>query len=261
MAFSPDTPEPRPAELADLSALADGTLEPARCDEVRARIEASPQLTALYERERRVVELLHETRSTDRAPERLRARIEADRGRAARPSRRARLRYGGALATALAAVALAFVLILPAGTLLAPSVSQAAALASRGVTAAAPVADPGDPLRLGADIEDVYFPNWAASHGWKAVGRRFDRINGRPAMTVFYERDGVQIAYTIVGAPALKVPPARKVTWSHNVQYVILTLGGRQVVTWRNNNHTCVLSAPRGAVSTHTLQQLAESSG
>src|SRR5579862_295907 len=100
MAFSPDNPEPRPAELADLSALADGTLDPARRDEVRARIDSSPQLTALYERERQVVELLHETRAADRAPERLRTRIEADRRRAARSSRRTRLLYGGALAAA-----------------------------------------------------------------------------------------------------------------------------------------------------------------
>ena len=48
MASSTDNPEPRSAELADLSALADGTLDAARRDEVRARIKASPELSALY---------------------------------------------------------------------------------------------------------------------------------------------------------------------------------------------------------------------
>ena len=55
-------------ELAELSALADGTLDPARRADVEAKIAASPELSALYERERRVVEALHQTRATERAP-------------------------------------------------------------------------------------------------------------------------------------------------------------------------------------------------
>ena len=66
-------------ELAELSALADGTLDPARRVEVEARIAASPELSALYERERRVVAALHQARATERAPDQLRARIEAAR--------------------------------------------------------------------------------------------------------------------------------------------------------------------------------------
>ena len=41
------------SKLAELSALADGTLEPARRAEVKAQIAASPERHALYERERR----------------------------------------------------------------------------------------------------------------------------------------------------------------------------------------------------------------
>ena len=85
MGTDADTPELHPRELADLSALADGTIDPARREEVRARIDASPHLTALYARERRVVELLHEVRATDRAPAGLRARIEDLQG--SRPAR------------------------------------------------------------------------------------------------------------------------------------------------------------------------------
>ena len=93
----------------------------------------SPELSSLYERERRVVELLHEARSTDRAPAALRARIEASRPTRPCVARR-RAGYGGALAGALAAAVLALVLILPGGSPGAPSVSQAAGLAMLGPT-------------------------------------------------------------------------------------------------------------------------------
>ena len=122
-------------ELADLSALADGTIDPARRAEVEAHIAASPELSTLYERERRVVEMLHHAAVTDRAPAALRARIEAQRPKPAVRARR-RVGYAGALAGALAAVALALVLILPGGTPGSPSVSDAAALAVTGANAA-----------------------------------------------------------------------------------------------------------------------------
>ena len=82
MASSADHTKPTAADLAELSALADGTLDPARRATVEARIAASPELTALYGRERRVVEALDQARATERAPAALRTRIDA-----ARPSR------------------------------------------------------------------------------------------------------------------------------------------------------------------------------
>src|SRR6185437_9414640 len=147
MASRAENTQPTAAELADLSGLADGTLDPNRRTEVEATIAASPELSALYERERRVVEALHQARATERAPERLRARIEA-----ARPARpvvaRRRLAYVGGLAGALAAVALALVLVLPGGSPGAPSVSAAAALATRGATQAPPAPDPVRPQAM-----------------------------------------------------------------------------------------------------------------
>jgi hypothetical protein len=255
MARDAETPELRARELADLSALADGTLDPARRDAVLARISSSPELSALYERERRVAELLREARATDRAPEGLRRRIEAQR-----PSRgtalRSRMGYGGALAGALAAVVLALVLILPAGTPGAPSVSQAAALGLRAPTAAAPAPDPSAPtVKLGRDIEDVYFPNWSSRFHWRAVGQRSDRLNGRLALTVYYQWHGHRIAYTIVGAPALTTPAATVTAFTRGTEYRTLRLDGRLVVTWRRAGHTCVLSG--AGVSGGELQLLA----
>jgi anti-sigma factor RsiW len=245
---------PTPDELPDLSKLADGSLDAARRDEVRARIERSPELSASYERERRVVALLHESRATERAPAALRARIEGARPSPAVRTRR-RLGYAGGLSAALAAIVLVLVLALPGGSPGAPSLSQAAALAVRGPAAAAPAPDPDAPQRqLGQSLEQVYFPNWMTRFGWRAVGQRTDRLDGRRAVTVYYEWHGQRIAYTIVGAPALNEPAVR-VTQLNGVQLRTLRLGGRLVVTWQRDGHTCVLSG--AAVSPAELRHLA----
>jgi hypothetical protein len=153
---------------------------------------------------------------------------------------------------------LALVLILPAGTPGAPSVSQAALLALRGSQAPAPADDPSAPgVKLNMDIENVYFPDWAKRFGWRAVGQRIDHLNGRLAKTVYYEWHGHQVAYTIVGAPALKSPAARVAVYANGTAYLRLTLGGRLIVTWRRDGHTCVLSGTN--VPGWQLQQLAAS--
>ncbi len=241
MARVSNTPDFTAKQLADLSALADGTLDPARRGEVEAWVASSPELRALYERERRAVEILHRARATDRAPAALRARIESERP-SPRVRNRRRFAYGAALAGAIAAVVLALALIVPTGTPGAPSVSEAAALALRGPNASAPVPDPRYPAsRLRQDVDEIYFPNWATAFGWSPVGTRIDHINGRQAVTVYYERRGKRVAYTIVSAPALKVPAA-SVTTVHGTEMQTLTLNGRWVVTWRRNDHTCLLS-------------------
>jgi anti-sigma factor RsiW len=254
MALPADNPQPRRRELADLSALADGTLEPSRRRVVEARIAASPELTALYERERRMVTALHDARQTDRAPARLRARIEAQQPRARSRARR-RVGYAGGLAAALAAILLALVLVLPSGTPGAPSLGQAAALARRGAAAAPPQADSGAPsVKLEENVGDVYFPNWAARFGWRAVGQRVDHINGRLAVTVYYKRHQTILAYTIIAAPVLQAPGA-PVMRLNGTDLQTLRVGGRLVVTWRRAGHTCVLSAV--SVPASDLQHLA----
>ncbi|HET7049785.1 MAG TPA: hypothetical protein VFI54_16100 [Solirubrobacteraceae bacterium] len=241
-------------ELADLSALADGTIDPARRPEVEAHIAASPELSALYERERRVVEMLHHAAVTDRAPASLRARIEAQRPKPAARARR-RIGYGSALAGALAAVALALALILPNGTPGSPSVSDAAALAVKGANQPAPVPRPDEPSgTIGDGIQDVYFPDWKGHFHAVAVGQRTDGLGGRPAVTVYYRWKGKMVAYTIVGVPALSQPNA-SVTHKNGVALRTLRIDGRTVVTWRRDGHTCVISGPGLAAS--DLQRLA----
>jgi anti-sigma factor RsiW len=254
MASQTEHSKPTTTELAELSALADGTLDPARRATVEAHISASPELSALYERERRVVSALHEARESERAPAALRARIEASRPGKRTVARR-RFGYGAALAGALAAVALALVLALPSGTPGSPSVSDAAALAVRGPAQAAPVPDPADPAaRLSRNVGDAYFPNWASSFGLRAVGARTDELDGRNAVTVYYDWKGERIAYTIVGPPALAQPAAHG-TWLHGTELRTLAKDGHVVVTWRRASATCVLSG-RG-VTAAELQKLA----
>jgi ribosomal protein L34 len=254
MASRAENTQPTLADLADLSALADGTLDPARRDQVEAKISASPELSALYERERRVVEALHQARATERAPERLRARIEA-----ARPARkvvaRRRLRYAGGLAGALAALALALVLALPGGAPGAPSVSDAAGLAVRGPTQAPPTPDPTSPgATLHQNVGEVYFPNWDRKFGWRAVGARTDQLGGHKAITVYYQWHNHRIAYTIVSEPTLAQPAAHR-TWLHGTELRTLTHNGRLVVSWYRAGDTCVLSG--SGVKAAELQKLA----
>jgi hypothetical protein len=241
-------------EQAELSALADGSLDPARRASVEARIAASPELGALYERERRVVEMVHRANAAERAPARLRARIEAQR-----PSPRVRARrragYASGFAVALAGVVLAVVLVLPGGSPGSPSVSQAAALAGLGPTHAPPTPDPSAPkVKLGRGVQEVYFPNWEHSFGARAIGQRSDGLGGRPAVTVYYRWHGKTLAYTIVGLPPLSEPAAPVTQWNGS-QLRTLRLDGRFVVTWRRDGHTCVLSGK--GVSPGQLQKLA----
>lgn len=235
--------EPSASLLADLSALADGAIEPTRETAVRELIAASPRLRERYERERRAVAALHAARA-DRAPQRLRVRIEAERRARTRSGWRAprgRLAYGG-LAATLAAAAVAIALLLPGGTPGGPSASQAAGLALHGSAGPAPAPDPRNPAgTLSQVIQEVYFPNWTGWFGWRPVGMRTDRLDGRQTVTVYYQRHTQQIAYTIVAAPALR-RPGSVVRTVNGTAIQALGLANRRVVTWRRTGHTCVLS-------------------
>jgi hypothetical protein len=251
---SPDELNLSHSELTKLSALADGTLDPAQRASVQAWIDADPQRRELYERERAVVERIHQVRAATPAPAALRERITA--GRAPRPARTGwRTGYVVALGTAVAAVALALGLTLPGGGPASPSVAQAASLAVRGPAQPAPGPNPKDPaVKLNREIQEIYFPNWSHSFGWHAVGQRVDSLGQRQAVTVYYGRGQAQVAYTIVGAgvladpggPAISLNGYRLYTWSS---------GSRTIVSWRRDNHTCILSGI--GVPATVLQHLA----
>jgi hypothetical protein len=143
-------------------------------------------------------------------------------------------------------------LVLPGGSPGAPSVGQAASLAFRGPVLGAPAVDQTG-TKLNRELEDVYFPNWNRL-GWSAAGQRSDEIGGRKAVTVYYNRGGTEIAYTILSRPVLNWPGAQT-RWLRGTKVQSFHLNGRTVVTWRRGNHTCVLSG--AGVSTHVLSELA----
>jgi len=252
-------PEPHlsPAQVKNLSALADGTLHPAQQASVQAWIDADPSLRRLYERERRAVAHLNAARAHDRAPERLRARIEAARGatrtRARRSPRLGQLSLaGGALATATAAIVIG---LSGGGTSIPPALGQAAALATLGPTQPAPPPNPDAPrVKLDVDVQDVYFPNWSTQFHWRATGVRIDQVASRPAVTVYYGWRHDQLAYTILGTGPLPQPGGQPVVLGGYRLYTF-TSGRRTIVTWRRDGHTCVLSAT--GVPVRIMQRLA----
>jgi anti-sigma factor RsiW len=247
-----DEPQLTSEELADLTALADGSIDASRRPAVEARIAAAPATRELFERERDVVKILHQARADTHAPASLRERVDGDRRAATRTRSRRRLGFAGGLA-ALAAVAIVAVVLSGSTSPQPPSVAHVATLALRGPSAPAPGPAPGDPVtRLAAQVGDIYFPNYAVLNSYTAVGQRRDLVSDRTAVTVFYARDGKRVAYTIVGGPALSEPAGQ--AWAGG--YKFLTVGPRTVITWRRDGHTCVMSAT--GVSRAVLLQMAQ---
>jgi hypothetical protein len=142
------------------------------------------------------------------------------------------------VAGAVAAVIAALV-VLGGG---APGVDDVAAAAVRAPTAKVAAVPPTSPL-LKESVENVIFPNYFTKFGWKAVGTRTDEIGGRDTRTVFYEKDGKRIAYTIVAGDALEWPDGASKTDVEGTVVRALELEGRNVVTWKRGGRTCVLSS------------------
>ncbi len=226
------------AELADLSALADGSLAAARRPEVEAMIAASPELRERYARERDVVARLHAARRAERAPAGLRARLEPERPGRRAPVRRRGIAWPAAALAGAVAVALVIVLLIPSGTPASPTIAEAAALAARG--AVSPIASPATsgPGLLAEHVGGLHFPA-SLGLGLHATAKRTDRLDGRQVVTVYYSGRGVHLAYAIVATPVLP-KPSRATRWPGG--YYELRSGGRAVLTWRSGGHTCVIS-------------------
>jgi hypothetical protein len=225
--------------IRELAQLADGSLGAWERAELEARVSPSPTLRAALERQRAGAGAL---RGLDlHAGPSLRQRIAGATAPTPRPARGRRLRLGGALAGAVAAVALAAVLILPSSGG-GPTVIETAQLADRPATGAVAVDSSNDRL-LAANVEGVPFPNWRGEFGWREAGTRSDELGGRTARTVFYEHDGRRVAYTIVSGGGISAPAGSTPATGNGVHLHSLTDGGRRAVTWWRDGRTCVLSS------------------
>jgi anti-sigma factor RsiW len=221
-------------ELADLGALADGSLPAERRAEVEARVAASPALRDAAERQR-VAVAAAQALAGDRPSPALVASVDALQPR--RRRRAPRLALAGGLAAVAAIVAAIVLTGGPSG----PSVADAARLATQPANAPAPAPTVPGSTRLAADVEGVPFPDLAAFAGWQVTGVRRGQVNGRDATAVFYEKGGRRIAYVIVAGSALSTPSAGSATSQGGVEYRTLQLNGRPAVTWRRAGHTCIL--------------------
>jgi anti-sigma factor RsiW len=241
-------------QMAELSALADGTLSAERRPAVEAWVDASPRLQELVERQRRSLAATRATAS-EPAPASLRAAVEARvaerRGRRhGTPRLVPQLALGGA---AVAGTTVALVLALSGGAA-APTVADAAALAARPPTGPPPAPLKSSKTELATAVDGVQFPDFRRIYGWRAVGERRGRIDGRDAKVVYYRKGGRRIAYAIVSGPGLSAPSGGGAAVRHGVQYQAFRAEGQPAVTWRRVGHTCVLS---GAASHAELLALA----
>jgi hypothetical protein len=200
-------------------------------------------------RARRGEELISAAVADVRAPQSLREAIERDRERTIARARvpfwrrhRWALAATGVAAAALAAVAIA----LDTGSDTAePSLNQVYAAARLDPTASAPASLGGTPPVLDAKVGNLVFPDWQQSFDWRAVGRRMDTLSGRSVMTVFYRNpEGARLGYAVVsGDPLGGNPPGRRLTRSGKT-YHVAEAGGRTLVTWTQQGHTCAIIAP-----------------
>ena len=242
--------EPREEELA---ALADGSLAEQRREALEARVDESPELAALLEEQERAIAVVRGAATEVEAPAALRARLQA-RPRQRAPRTRSRpIAIAGGIA-AVAAAALVLLLTLPGGAG-GPGLAQAAALTTKPATGPAPAVSTATPKLLDETVGEIPFPSWLEEFGWRATGVRTDVIDGRDATTVFYEKNGRRIGYTIVAGDALDVPEGATPAQREGVELAGLTLDGRQVVTWKRGGLTCILSGD--IVDRSTLLKLA----
>src|SRR5438876_5605421 len=170
--------------MAELCALADGTLPAERRAEVEARVAASSELQELLERQRRAV-LAAQTLGAENVPESLLRGVEARaRALAARRARSPRLVPRFALAGAAAVTAAVVAAVGLSGGPGAPSAADAARLGTQAPTGPAPRPAGKTGTKLAAAVEGVHFPNLNVFAGWRAVGVRHGRIGGRDATVV-----------------------------------------------------------------------------
>lgn len=240
-------------DMAELAALADGTLPAERRALLEARVAASAELRDALERQRRAVAATRAA-ATEPAPASLRTTVERSIGDRATGRRRSRLvpglAFGGALAAATAIV-LALVLTgAPSG----PTVADAARLATSPPTGPAPTRLADSKSKLTVQVDGVVFPDLARAYGWKPVGVRSDEVDGRAATVVYYEKGGKRIGYVVLAGSAIPQPSGAHVVNQRGVRYAALDVDGHSTVTWERLGHTCVIT---GATSHSELLRLA----
>jgi len=194
------------------------------------------------------------TSTATEAPAALRDRIAAERDRTlVRRTVVKRMKLTGTMAAAAAVLGVAVALVAP-GHPSVPSSLDAAALATRGAVAGAPLHDPVHPHLLRVAVAGVPFPRWEERFPWRPSGQRTDAIGDRVTMTVYYDDPrGVRLGYTIVDGDALPWPDGARRVVRNGVDVRVLRGHGRVVAFWRVHGHTCIISAPESVPDTRMI--------
>ncbi len=87
------------------------------------------------------------------------------------------------------------------------------------------------------------FSDFAARAGWVPSGAREDSLEGRTISTVFWDRAGRRVAYSMVSGDPVDAPDDARRTGRRGVLLRSFDVAGRRVVTWNENGHTAVISA------------------
>jgi hypothetical protein len=235
--------DPRDDEVleAELALLVDGQLEPERAAALEARADLAPRIALV----RAGRDRLRAAAASVEAPFELRRRVDA---LGTRPSgRRRRWRPLAALAGLGAAAAVALVLVTAGG---APTVT--AVLDAAGASPAAALSSSGGPL-LPVAVDGVRFPDYQEKFGWRALGIRKSEIDGRGVTTVFYDRGGERVRYSIVAGDPLAEPDGDDIE-AEGTRLRRIDAGN--AVTWRRLGHTCVMDGTPG-VSLAAVAELA----
>jgi len=188
-----------------------------------------------------------------RAPDALRARVEAERAARRVPRRVGALRVGlagaGALALAAAIVLVTGLLGGGAGRLAGPTIARAADVALRPSRGPAPAEDPRHPVLVRAGIAGLRFPYWDDNFGLRAVSMHRHRLDRRDALVVEYRARGERVGYAIVAGRPLAVPDGARRVRRGPLPLAVLRRRGAVVVTWRRDGHTCVLASRQASVA------------
>jgi hypothetical protein len=178
------------------------------------------------------------------APPALRHRLEHQRQAGVPVRRRRRLAFGGLLAGATAMALVVALLVAPGGTPGAPTIVEAARVGALPPEAPPPPRARDRPRELAVAAAGIAFPAWQ-TFGWSPAGVRRDDIEGREVTTVTYRTAArASVAYSIVDGEALKKPEGAS---TRNVEGISVTThraGGRWIVTWVRDGHTCIITAP-----------------
>jgi hypothetical protein len=234
-----------------ITQLVDGLLSDADRGAAEALRAARPGVSAEVASQQRVVAELKSSGPAvpDHLVRAVTQRVQARYGPARALSLRARgLRGWRAAITGVVAalvVALVVVLVLLGGgsSSSGPSIVNAAQLAYAPATGPAPPARSARFLDL--SYGGVTFPNYERPFGVLPSGERFDRLGGRPALTVFYRlKNGTRLSYTVFSGKAVPRPSeARAVLYDGVRLHVFLTGSRLAVVTLVRFGRTCVLAA------------------